>query len=62
MTEIGDRKDLLEKYSFAFSSLYGTNIINLTEDNINKLYEIENSVYRSILGSAHYSSNVTHRG
>ena len=44
------------------SVLYGTNIINLREDNINKLQNIENSVYRSILGAAHYSSNVTLRG
>ena len=41
---------------------YGINIINLTEDNINELHKIENSVYRSILGAAHYSPNVTLRG
>ena len=44
------------------SVLYGTNIINLTEDNINELHKIENSVYRSILGAAHYYPNVTLRG
>ena len=44
------------------SVLYGTNIINLTEDNINELQKIENNVYRSILGAAHYSPNVTVRG
>ena len=44
------------------SILYGTNIINLTEDNINELQKIENSVYKSILGAAHYSPNVTLRG
>ena len=44
------------------SVIYGTNIINLTEDNINELQKIENSVYRSILGAAHYSPNVTLRG
>ena len=44
------------------SVLYGSNIINLTEDNINKLQKIENSVDRSILGAAHYSPNVTLRG
>ena len=44
------------------SILYGTNIIYLTEDNINELQKIENSVYRSILGAAHYSPNVTLRG
>ena len=44
------------------SILYGTNIINLTEDNIHELQKIENSVYRSILGAAHYSPNVTLRG
>ena len=44
------------------SILYGTNIINLTEDNINELQKIENSVYMSILGAVHYSPNVTLRG
>ena len=44
------------------SVLYGTNIINLTEENISELQIIENSVYRSILGAAHYSPNVTLRG
>ena len=44
------------------SVLYGTNIINLTEYNINELQKIENSVYRSILGAAHYSPNVTLSG
>ena len=44
------------------SIIYGTNIINLTEDNINELQKIENSIYRSILGAAHYSPNVTLRG
>ena len=43
------------------SVLYGTNIINLTEDNINKLPKIENSVYRSILGATQYPLNVTLR-
>ena len=41
------------------SVLYGTNIINLTEDNIHELQNIENSVYMSILGVTHYSPNVT---
>ena len=50
------------KSIFLPSVLYGTNIINLTEDNINELQKIENSVYRSILGAAHYSPNVTLRG
>ena len=44
------------------SVLYGTNIINLTEDNIKELQKIENSVYKSIMGAAHYSPNVTLRG
>ena len=44
------------------SIFYGTNIINLTDDNINELQKIENSVYMSILGAAHYSPNVTLRG
>ena len=44
------------------SVLNGTNIINLTEDNINELQKIENSVYMSILGAVHYSPNVTLRG
>ena len=50
------------KIIFLPSVLYGFNIIDLTEDNINKLQKIENSVYRSILGAAHYSPNVTLRG
>ena len=44
------------------SVLYYTNITNLTEDNINGLHKIEDSVYRSILGAPHYSPNVTLRG
>ena len=49
------------KYSLP-SVPYGTNLINLAEDNINELQKIENSVYRSILGAAHYSPNVILRG
>ena len=44
------------------SVLYGTNILNLTEDNINELQKIENRVYRFILCLAHYSTNMTLRG
>ena len=44
------------------SLLYGTNIINLTDNNIRALQKIENSVYRCILGAAHYDPNVTLRG
>ena len=44
------------------SLLYGTNIINLTDDNIRELQKIENSVYRCILGAAHYNPNVALRG
>ena len=44
------------------SLLYGTNIINLIDDNIRELQTIENSVYRCILEAAHYSPNVTLRG
>ena len=35
------------------SILYGTNIINLTEDTIKELQKIEKSVYMSILRAAH---------
>ena len=42
--------------------LYGTNIVNLTEENIKVLQRIENSVYRTILGAAHYTANATLRG
>ena len=64
MQQIIDRKDLLEKYSFAFSSLwYQYNKFNRGySNNINELQKIENSVYRYILGAAHYSPNVTLRG
>ena len=41
--------------------MYGTNIINLT-DSIRELQKIENSVYRCILGAAHYNPNVALRG
>ena len=44
------------------SLLYGTNIINLTDDNIRELQKIENSVYRCILAAAHYNPNVALRG
>ena len=50
------------------SLLYGTNIINLTDDNIRELQKSEksekseNSVYRCILGAAHYNPNVALRG
>ena len=44
------------------SFLYGTNIINLTDDNIRELQKIDNSVYRRILGATHYNTNVTLRG
>ena len=40
------------------SHLYGKNIKNLTDDNIRELQKIENSVYRCILGAAHYNPNV----
>ena len=42
--------------------LYGTSVINFTEENIKELQRIENSVYRTILGAAHYVSNTTLRG
>ena len=42
--------------------LYGTNIVNLTEENIKVLQRIENSVYRTILGAAHYTANAALRG
>ena len=44
------------------SILYGINIINISEETIKELQRIENSVYRSILGAAHYAPNVTLRG
>ena len=44
------------------SLLYGTNVINLTDYNITELQKIENSVYRCILGAAHYNPNVALRG
>ena len=44
------------------SVLCGTNIINSTEDNTNELQKVENSVYKYILGAAHYSPNVSLRG
>ena len=37
-------------------------IINLTEDNIDELQKIDNSVYRTILRAAHYSPTVTLSG
>ena len=42
--------------------VYGTNIVNLTEENIKVLQMIENSVYRTLLGAAHYTANATLRG
>ena len=57
MQQIIDGKSIV-----LLSILYGTNIINLTEHNMNELQKIENGVYRSILGAAHYSRNVTLRG
>ena len=44
------------------SLMYGTNIINLTDDNIRELQNIDNIVYICILGAAHYNPNVTFRG
>ena len=44
------------------SLLYGTIIINFTDDNISKLQKSYNSVYICILGAAHYNSNVVLRG
>lgn len=44
------------------SVLYGTNIINLTETEINKLQRIENGVYRQILGAPKYTACCTLRG
>ena len=34
----------------------------MTDDNIRELHKIENSVYRCILGAAHYNPNVALRG
>ena len=44
------------------SILYGTNIINLSEDDIKDLQIIENNVYRSILNAQPNAPNVTLRG
>lgn len=44
------------------SILYGTNIINLTDTELNKLQTIENGVYRKILGAPKYAPNCTLRG
>ena len=43
------------------SLLYGTNIINLTDDNIRELQKIKNSVYRCIL-ETNYKPNVALTG
>ena len=43
------------------SPMYGTNIIHLTDGNIREIHKIENSVYRWILGAAHYNPNVVLR-
>ena len=44
------------------SILYGTNIINLSEDDIRELQTIEYGVYRSILNAPPYAPNTTLRG
>ena len=44
------------------SILYGTNIINLSEDDIKELQAIEYGVYRSILNAPPYAPNTTLRG
>ena len=44
------------------SILYGTNIFNLSEDDIKDLQIIENNVYRSTLNAPPYAPNVTLRG
>ncbi|XP_068221972.1 uncharacterized protein [Palaemon carinicauda] len=44
------------------SILYGTNVINLTETEIEKLQRIENGVYRKILGATKSTANTALRG
>lgn len=44
------------------SILHGIEIINLTEQEINKLQTIENSVYRKILNAPSYATNSSLRG
>lgn len=44
------------------SILYGTNVINLTKEEIEQLQVTENSVYRNILDAPCYAPNVTLRG
>ena len=42
--------------------LYGIHIITLTDNNVRELQKIKNSVYKCILGAAHYNPNVALRG
>ena len=44
------------------SILYGSNVMTLTEVEINKLQTIENGVYRQILGAPRYAANAALRG
>ena len=43
------------------SILYGVNVINLSEEDIDDLQKIENSVYRTILNAPQYAPNSTLR-
>ena len=44
------------------SILYGSNIIQMSDKEIDQLQTLENSVYRQILGAPKYASNCTLRG
>ena len=44
------------------SILYGANVVNFTETDIQKLQTIENSVYRQILGAPKFAQTCTLRG
>ena len=44
------------------SILYGTNIMNITKTEIEKLQRIENSVYRQILGAPQYTQGTALHG
>jgi len=44
------------------SVLHGTNILNLTKDDIRKLRTVENSIYKQLLGAPCYAQICTLRG
>ena len=44
------------------SILYGSNTVNLSDTELEKLQRIENGVYRQVLGAPKYAANCTLRG